>query len=121
MKIHLFCSSIFQLKLDNYYKKNVDETNALFDNININTLKKIKEISEQKLKNEQKIFDFCFNIIECNSLDFKFDLIKKMFLNDDNLLNFKNPKKLITEKNLSNCVGFTCIKHIMRKQILILY
>ena len=99
-----------ELKMDKYYKQNVAETSALFDNININTFKKIKEISEKKLKNEQEIFNFCFDIIEYNSLDFKFDLIKRMFLNDDNLLNFKNPQKLITEKNLNNCVGFTCIK-----------
>ncbi len=95
------------------YKQNFDETNALFDNVNINILKKVKELLNNNLKDEKETFNYCFGLTQnVKEKEFKFDLIKRMFLNDDNLLNFKNPSDFLTSSMLSKCINFINIKSL---------
>ena len=49
-------------------------------------------------------------MINNKETEFEFSLIKKLFLNKNNLLNFKNSKNLMTEKSLNKCVDFINIK-----------
>ncbi len=93
-----------------FYKESVDEINDFIDNININILKNIKIVLDKVLKNEQDVFDYFFDMINDKETEFEFNLIKKIFLNKNNLLNFKNPKILMTEKSLNKCVDFINIK-----------
>ena len=107
---------IYQEAFDNnknLYKESFIETNNLFDNININILKKVKDLLNFSLKDEKEKFNYCIGLTQNDkSQEFKFHLIKKIFLNDDNLLNFKNPSELITSKQLNKCLNFIEIKSL---------
>ena len=93
-----------------FYRESVDETNDFIDSINISILKNVKIVLDKVLKNEQDVFDYFFDMINNKETEFEFSLIKKLFLNKNNLLNFKNSKNLMTEKSLNKCVDFINIK-----------